>query len=204
VTFVIASHFQKRLWYAGLTHSRITIDIPMPIKKEIKRYINKLKGGTAPTPPQPRPLSVFWSWLGAFSGIYAVAAITFKTGVPMMIGSFGASAVLLYAAWDSPLAQPRNLLGGHLVSAIVAVAIYEFMGRSDVTIALAVATAIAAMLVTQTLHPPGGATALIAVDTMQHATFILYPVMAGAFILLIVALTVGNLSPNRHYPTRWL
>ena len=101
------------------------------------------------------------------------------------------------------LAQPRNLIGGHIVSAIVAVTVYQAMGRTDLSIAIAVATAIAAMLATQTLHPPGGATALIAVDTMQGYTYVLYPVLGGAIILLIVALAVNNLSPNRNYPTRW-
>jgi len=81
-----------------------------------------------------------------------------------MFVSFGASAVLLYGAPRSPLAQPRNLIGGHLVSAVIGVSAWMlFQQYPWLAAALAVATAIAAMHLTRTLHPPGGATALIAV-----------------------------------------
>ena len=167
-----------------------------------KKYFRKWTGHGS-SPPRVGFRTIFWSWLGSFLGIYAVAAITLRAGVPMMIGSFGASAVLIYAAIDSPLAQPRNLIGGHVISAILAVIIFQLLGKSDITLALAVSGAIVAMLVTGTLHPPGGATAFIAVDTMQNFTFVLYPVFLGAMILLLIALTVNNLSHDRHYPKYW-
>ncbi len=81
-----------------------------------------------------------------------------------LIGSFGASAVLIYGAVRSPLAQPRNLVGGHVISAVIGVAAWQMLGSAPwLAAAFAVATAIAAMHATKTLHPPGGATALIAV-----------------------------------------
>ena len=84
--------------------------------------------------------------------------------ITMIIGSFGASAVLIYGAIKSPLAQPRNLIGGHILSAVVGVASYQlFHAHLWFASAVAVATAIAVMHATKTLHPPGGATALIAV-----------------------------------------
>lgn len=74
--------------------------------------------------------------------------------------------------------------------------------------ALAVSVAIAAMLVTKTLHPPGGATALIAVIGSEkiHELGFLYafiPAGGGAVILLVVALLANNLSKNRRYPEYW-
>src|SRR6185369_12864208 len=81
-----------------------------------------------------------------------------------LIGSFGASSVLIYGAIQSPLAQPSNLIGGHLISAIIGVTIYKTM--PDIiwlTAPLAVAFSIVLMQISKTLHPPGGATALIAV-----------------------------------------
>jgi CBS-domain-containing membrane protein len=62
-----------------------------------------------------------WSLLSATLGILAISEVTTLVGQPLLIGSFGASAVLLFGATESPLAQPRNLVGGHLVSAVVAV-----------------------------------------------------------------------------------
>ncbi len=169
----------------------------------IKKYFVKMKGRGETRPLRAKLSYIFWSWTGSFIGIFAVAAITLRAEVPMMIGSFGATAVLIYAAIESPLAQPRNLIGGHLVSALVAVTIYHLLGRTDISLALAVSLAIVAMHYTKTLHPPGGATAFIAVDTDQDYIFILYPVLCGALIMLAISMLVNNLSSDRHYPNHW-
>jgi CBS-domain-containing membrane protein len=128
----------------------------------------------------------------------------------LLIGSFGASAVLVYGAIKSPLAQPRNLIGGHVISGLVGVACWQVFGATLwIAAALAVSLAIVAMLATKTLHPPGGATALIAVigGDKVHALGFLYaiiPAGAGALVLLIVALLVNNLNRNRKYPEYWV
>jgi CBS-domain-containing membrane protein len=134
----------------------------------------------------------------------------FLRNLPMLIGSFGASAVLVYGAIKSPLAQPRNLVGGHVLSALVGVACQQlFHSTLWLAAALAVSTAIAVMHATRTLHPPGGATALIAViggDKIHSLGFMnaLFPVGGGALIMLIVALLVNNLPSSRRYPESWV
>lgn len=81
-----------------------------------------------------------------------------------LIGSFGASAVLIYGVPMGELSQPRNLVGGHVISALVGVIAYNlFSFNIPLAAAMAVSCAIAGMLATNTTHPPGGATALIAV-----------------------------------------
>lgn len=167
-------------------------------------YLRKLRGQNAIRPPRVKTSYIFWSSAASFVGVLAVASITLRAGIPMMIGSFGASAVLLYAALEGPLSQPRNLIGGHVISALIAVTIHQFLGRSEMTIALAVSISIAVMLWTRTLHPPGGATALIAVDTGQGYSFVVFPVLSGALIMLMVALAVNNLSQDRSYPRYWI
>jgi CBS-domain-containing membrane protein len=128
----------------------------------------------------------------------------------LIVGSFGASAVLIYAAIKSPLAQPRNLLGGHVISAIVGVTSYQIFGEIVwLAGALAVSLAIVAMLITRTLHPPGGATALIAVigGPAVHDLGYFYaitPIGLGAAIMLLVALITNNLARSRRYPEYWL
>jgi CBS-domain-containing membrane protein len=127
----------------------------------------------------------------------------------MLIGSFGASAVLVYGAIKSPLAQPRNFVGGHVISALIGVTVYKlFPETAWLASSIAVATAIAAMHVTKTLHPPGGATALIAVigSSKIHAMgylYIIVPVGAGAIIMLVIALLINNISKDRKYPMSW-
>lgn len=178
----------------------------------MKEYFSKMKGGGT-SPPGVGISEVLWSWLGSVTGIgilgYISSAYFEPKDLTMIIGSFGASAVLVYAAIKSPLAQPRNLIGGHIISGLAGVFCYQLFAKDIwVAAALAVSVSIALMLVTKTLHPPGGATALIAVIGSEqiHNLGFLYafvPAGLGAFILLIVALLVNNISKNRKYPEYW-
>lgn len=176
-------------------------------------YFQKMKGVSS-SPPAPGIQEIAWSWLGAFLGIAAVSVIHYnlleQTDLIMVIGSFGASAVLIYGAIRSPLAQPRNLMGGHILSAIIGVFCYQtFHGEMWLAAALAVATAIGVMHATRTLHPPGGATALIAVLGGEKVhelgyLYVLVPVASGALIMLLVALLINNIPKTRKYPEFWL
>jgi CBS-domain-containing membrane protein len=145
-----------------------------------------------------------WSFLSGTLGILAIFLVTNLVGYPLLIGSFGASAVLLFGATDSPLAQPRNLVGGHVVCACVAVLVVALFGSTPLTIATGVGLALLVMNLTHTTHPPGGATALIGVQAAVGPEFILVPVLAGALILLATALFTNNVVYHRKYPNHWL
>ena len=179
----------------------------------LRGYLKKMKGTTRGAPPRVSYAEILWSWIGAFLGIGVVALagqLLFEGhDLSLMIGSFGASAVLVYGAVRSPLAQPRNLIGGHILSAIIGVACWKLLNNHLVFAeSIAVATAIALMHATRTLHPPGGATALIAVigSNKIHALgflYVLIPATIGPLILLIVALAVNNIPESRRYPEIW-
>ena len=172
-----------------------------------------MRGTTRGSPPRVSTSEIAWSWIGGFLGITAVAwfnHLVFEgTDLSMMIGSYGASAVLAYGAVRSPLAQPRNLVGGHVVSAIVGVICWKLLHQYPLLAeAMAVATAIALMHATRTLHPPGGATALIAVigSAKIHQMgfwYVLVPATIGPLILLAVAVVVNNIPKSRRYPEIW-
>ncbi len=175
-------------------------------------YLGKMKGASS-SPPRASLYEVFWSWLGSFLGIAAVALVHFRvlsgTDLLFVIGSFGASAVLIYGAIQSPLAQPRNLLGGHIISATIGVSCFQVLGGGALSAALAVSIAIAVMHLTKTLHPPGGATALIAVTGGKDVyslgyLFVLVPTGTGALLMLLVALLVNNIPQKRYYPEFWI
>ncbi len=144
-----------------------------------------------------------WSCLSGAFGVLVIVWVTELVGHPLLIGSFGASAVLLFGVTESPLSQPRNLIGGHVISAAIAVAVVALFGSSPATIALAVGLSMFAMHLTHTTHPPGGATALIGVQGSAGVAFILVPVLAGALILLVTALVTNNLVHHRRYPLHW-
>jgi CBS domain-containing membrane protein len=156
---------------------------------------------------------LIWSWIGAFLGIGSIAYINSiffsSTDMVLLIGSFGASAVLVYGTIESPLAQPRNLIGGHLLSGFIGVTIsLIFHQHLWFAAALAVSTSIAVMQATKTLHPPGGATALIAVIGGEKIKklgywFLIMPVGTGVLIILLLALLINNLSSSRKYPQKW-
>jgi CBS-domain-containing membrane protein len=185
----------------------------MKLETSLRIYLKKWRGTTAGLPPRVSSDEIFWSWVGAFLGIGAVALVgaQFFAGhdLALMIGSFGASAVLLYGAPRSPLAQPRNLVGGHMLSALMGVLCWQmFHAVPGLAQALAVATSIALMHLTRTLHPPGGATALICTlgsAEIQRLGFwyVLMPATVGPLILLLVALVVNNLPRSRRYPEVW-
>ncbi len=152
----------------------------------------------------------FWAFIGSSVGIGIIAYLQSNTlphsDLIFLIGSFGASSVLVYGVIQSPLAQPRNLIGGHLVSALIGVTVQKI--APDIlwiTAPLAVSLSIVFMQITKTLHPPGGATALIAVTGSTELKnigywYVISPVLVGSLILLITALFFNNITSNRQYP----
>lgn len=152
----------------------------------------------------------FWSFIGSFFGIGIIAYLQSQTletsDLVFLIGSFGASSVLVYVVIQSPLAQPRNLVGGHLVSAMIGVTIQKLIPDILwISAPLAVSLSIVLMQITKTLHPPGGATALIAVTgsaTIKKMGYfyVISPVLSGVLILLFVAIIFNNMTRNRIYP----
>lgn len=122
-----------------------------------------------------------------------------------LVASMGASAVLLFALPHGPLSQPWPLLGGHVVSALIGVTCAQWIPHPMLAAALAVGLAIGAMHYLRCLHPPGGATALVAVIGGPAVSqlgygFVLAPVALNALIMLLVAVHFNAVLPWRRYP----
>ncbi len=176
-------------------------------------YLRKMRGTTRGGPPRVALAEIAWSGIGGFLGVAAIFGFgrLFLDGrdQALVIASFGASAVLLFGAPRSTLAQPRHLVGGHFLSALVGVACWQFLHAWPiVAAAAAVAAAIAVMHATRTLHPPGGATALTAVIGTPEIHdlgffYAIVPCTAGPLVLLAVAVLVNNLPGARRYPEYW-
>ncbi|PHH61075.1 hypothetical protein CDD81_786 [Ophiocordyceps australis] len=161
---------------------------------------------------------VFWSFIGIFCAIIIIEQATKHVsafednGVPtVIVGSFGAAAVLQFYAIESPLAQPRNAIGGQLLSSIIGVGIAKLFRLShrfdDIQWlggALACATATALMGLTKTMHPPAGATALLAVadkKLLDLGWWLIPVMMLGCALMLGVALILNNIE--RRFPMYW-
>lgn len=120
-----------------------------------------------------------------------------------LIAPMGASAILLFAMPSSPLAQPWSIVGGNVLSALVGVAVAQWIGVSPVGAGLALALAMATMFALRCLHPPGGAIALGAVlggpaVQAQGFAYALAPVGLNCLLLLVVALVFNNATRHRY------
>ena len=120
-------------------------------------------------------------------------------GMIWLIPPFGASMVLVMAVHESPLAKPKNILLGHIISALSGVIILYLIGDNFLALGIAVALAVFVMIVTDTIHPPAGANPIIVILTGQGISFVLFPVAVGAFMLVVFAYLYNKLL-KRNYP----
>ena len=136
---------------------------------------------------------------GAFLCISILAYLnSFDEANLWLIPPFGASMVLVVAAHDSPLAHPKNILFGHIISALSGVLVFLALGFSFITVGIAVGLAIFLMMSTKTVHPPAGANPIIAVIGGQGIDFVLMPVAVGASFIILFAIIYNKLL-NRKY-----
>ena len=134
------------------------------------------------------------SSFGAFLCISLLSFLHFSEfGEVWLIPPFGASMVLVMAVHDSPLAAPRNVFFGHVLSASSGVLIFYFFGDSPISIALGLSLAITLMMLTKTIHPPAGANPIIAIVGAKGFEFVIMPVAIGASFIVIFALLYNKI-----------
>lgn len=167
-----------------------------------RRYLLKMRG-RKPRIKRACYRYIFWSWLGAFIGITATGYPAALTHSPLLIAPFGATCVLIFGAPDSPLAQPRNVIGGHCIATLISLTLLHLFGSQWWVMALAVSTSIGIMQFTSTLHPPAGATPLVVIMDKASWSFLFFPVLLGASILVACAVLFNNLARDRRYPLYW-
>lgn len=155
-------------------------------------------------PPAPSLHFTTISLLGAVLAIGLTAWLSQVSGAAWLMAPFGASCVLAFGLPDSPLAQPRSIIGGHLVTTLVGLIVLYLLGDSWWSEALAVGLALAAMQQTRTVHAPAGANPLLVMATHPGFGFLLTPVLAGALVIVGVAWCVNNLRDRGSYPRYWL
>jgi CBS-domain-containing membrane protein len=122
---------------------------------------------------------------------------------PLIMAPFGASCVLLFNVPQSPLAQPRNVVGGHIICALIGIAALAAFGHTPLAMALGVGFAIAAMRLTGTLHPPAGAVPIVIVAAGSPWWFVFAPVGVGAATLVLFAWFFHRFVSGNPYPKAW-
>lgn len=145
-------------------------------------------------------LDNFLSAFGAFLCISLLSFLHFSEyGDIWLIPPFGASMVLVMAVHNSPLAEPKNIFLGHILSALSGVVIFALMGSSFISLGIAVGLAVFVMATFDSIHPPAGANPIIAILGGKGLSFVLMPVALGAVVIILFALFYNKLL-GRDYP----
>ncbi|HLN25688.1 MAG TPA: HPP family protein [Patescibacteria group bacterium] len=138
--------------------------------------------------------------LGGVLGIALVAWLSHQSGVVWLMAPLGATCVLLFSAPGSPFSQPANVVGGHVLSTLIGLAVASVAPTEWWSLGLAVGLAIAAMHLLRLTHPPAGADPIVVLLAHPGWSFVVFPVLAGSVALVLCALTLHHLPPRTAYP----
>jgi CBS-domain-containing membrane protein len=142
-------------------------------------------------------------FVGGFTVIGVLSLLTNAAELVFLMAPFGASCVLAFAVWEAPLAQPRNIIGGHVLTSLTGLAVLRFLGNHPWSLAIGVGLALAVMVLTKTTHPPAGADPIIIITNGYSWQFLLFPVLTGAILLTIMAVILNRFVFRRAYPKFW-
>ncbi len=150
-----------------------------------------------------RKSQVFAASIGGAAAVAALAYAAKSWESLMLLGSFGASALLVFALPDGHLSQPRSVIGGHLSASIIALLCLACFGPEWWAVGLATGVAIGVMMLTRTLHPPAGANAIIVFLAKPSPVFLLSSTMIGATSLVVLAILYHRALGRQKYPLYW-
>jgi CBS-domain-containing membrane protein len=145
---------------------------------------------------------VLTTLIGASLAILILSLAYPLTGFNILLAPFGATCVLLFALPDSPLAQPRNIIFGHLITAFIGLLFFHAFGFTPFSVALSVGVAIAAMRLTSTTHPPAGANPIVVMIGSASWDFLEF-VVAGSVLLVVCGVLFHNIN-GKIYPKYWI
>lgn len=106
--------------------------------------------------------------------------------VALLMAPFGATVVIVFGLPDSPLAQAKNVIFGHLITAFIGIFFVQFIGVSPLYLAMATGLGVSAMLLTKTTHPPAGANPILIMLSAQSWSFLVTLVLIGAVVIVLL------------------
>ena len=144
------------------------------------------------------------SGFGAFLCISALAYInSFDESNLWLIPPFGASMVLVMAVHESPLAHPKNVFFGHLLTALVGIIFVNYIPLPIyINIALAVGAGVSLMILFNVVHPPAGGNPIIVIIGSASYDYLINPIIFGCIILLLLAIVINKYLLKKNYPLK--
>ncbi len=165
--------------------------------------LDKLKGDKQPLPKEYGTKAIVLAGIGGIIAIASVALLTHLTQYILVLGSFGATCVLVFGFPEVPFSQPRNTIAGHFIASLTGLLFYHFISTEWWSLALAVGISIMLMMFTRTVHPPAGSNPVIVFLLKSHFSFLLFPTLVGAILIIAIALLFNNLTRESKYPKYW-
>jgi CBS-domain-containing membrane protein len=167
-------------------------------------FLDKLRGDQMPIPPRSRGRVIALAWLGCLLAVGLLAWLHSYGQRAILIAPFGASCLLVFGFPDGFFSQPRNVVGGHVLSSLIGLVFLWGLGPAWWAMALAAATAVAATMWCRLVHPPAGANPIIIFMTTPSWDFVLFPTLSGALLIVLLALVYNNLTRGElRYPKYW-
>ena len=172
------------------------VAVSLTVNDQVRRIV------VEPRDPQPYQEAIRTA-IGGGLGLSVMVVLADWAGLPLEVVPFTTSIVLVMAAPDSGQAQPRNIIGGHVLSALSGLVVASVFGTNPWLAGLAVAVSVAGMQLTGTLHPPAGINALLFVSMNLTWQFVLMPVAVGAVGLVAFAFLYHQLTARGRWPRSW-
>lgn len=165
-----------------------------------EKYFSVISGAFARSQPTESNSNVFKAGAGGALAIITLSLLGYSPDSTLLMAPFGATCVLLFSLPKSPLSQPINVIGGHMVSAVIGLTLHAFLPTEWWSLGLAVGLAIAVMAALRVTHPPAGADPLVVFFSSPGWEYIVFPVALGSVVLVITAWLFHKLPPKTIYP----
>jgi CBS-domain-containing membrane protein len=165
--------------------------------------LKKMRGDGASPPPRSSSVAILATVAAAMVVIGGLSYLSRELEAMLLLGTFAASSLLVFAYPDSPFGQPRNVILGHLIGTAAGLVFLHFCQPSWWCDALAAGTAIGLMKLTRTVHPPACSNPLIIFALKPSWGFLLFPTLTGAVLIVIGALFYHNLRRANRWPKYW-
>ena len=142
------------------------------------------------------------------AGIFSIITIgvltvlTYKTSYGIfLIASFGSTMVLLYGYSESPFAQPKNIILGHFLTALIGIIFLNFVPLPIfLNIPVAVGFGVMFMILLKVTHPPAGGNPIIVIIGSVSFDYLLTPVLIGSIIVVMFGIIINKFLFKKEYP----
>jgi len=154
--------------------------------------------------------------IGAGVTIGILAYITFQSVLAgtnyglWLAASFGSSVVVVFGYPENEFSQPKNVLLGHLLCALVGIIFVTLFNITQdrsiffITIGLAIGISVMLMMAFKITHPPAGGNTIVVMLTQDSFQFLVFPIMVGAITIIIGGVIYNRFILKKNYPLKWL